>query len=460
MFSSCELQEDVIEKHNHQEKVKLSTKRFSELITEKKFSTAFSKIPKKRIIKINASGRTEMEDKYGFTIFDTPVNIIESDSLIAYNLLIKRDTPSEGSYVENLVMNIFPQENRTDAYIIKYVFDGTTEINPENFFELEKKPIVTPIVFNNEPFDEEAKQGMGCIRLQEYQCCILGGEYTGCHTPNSGACVGNWITVDVLCNTSAGSGGSYDYSGTGGGSGGNGGSGGGSTGNPHPGYTNPNPPCDPRVNCPVFEEEGKSTCEILTEAKNEPKVQQAIDFLKTKTTGEQEFAYEIYRKYNYYTETNDYETELRVGTNYNIIVRRGNHIQGQTHNHPIDQFAIPSWDDIYWTQLCEEDNTNFNNGTAYNIVVSPDPANPGGTILYAVTIDNLTALQQATDAVFNLPRILAKPTEKLKREEIMKVFGDKFATLENDTGAQEKTFLQTFASYGITLSKFNEQTGK
>ncbi|WP_131387732.1 hypothetical protein, partial [Flavobacterium suncheonense] len=103
---------------------------------------------------------------------------MESDTLIAYNLLIKRDVASEGSYVENLVMNIFPQKNRTDAYIIKYIFDGTTEINPENFFELEKKHVVTPIIFNNEPFDEVAKQGMVCIRLLEFQCCILGGNYT------------------------------------------------------------------------------------------------------------------------------------------------------------------------------------------------------------------------------------------------------------------------------------------
>ena len=39
-----------------------------------------------------------------------------------------------------------------------------------------------------------------------------------CHAPDSGQCVGNWLTVDVICNTSAGSGGGYDYSGVGGGS--------------------------------------------------------------------------------------------------------------------------------------------------------------------------------------------------------------------------------------------------
>ena len=173
----CELQEDVIEQHNHQNELRLSQKSFSELLEDKNFTTAFSKIPKQKILTTNVLGRTQIEDKYGFTIFDTPVNVSESDTLIAYNLLIKRDVASEGSYVENLVMNIFPQKNRTDAYIIKYVFDGTIEITPENFFEQEKKHVVTPIIFNNEPFDEAAKQSMACIRLLEFQCCILGGKY-------------------------------------------------------------------------------------------------------------------------------------------------------------------------------------------------------------------------------------------------------------------------------------------
>ena len=135
-------------------------------------------------------------------------------------------------------------------------------------------------------------------------------------------------------------------------------------------------------------------------------------------------------------------------------------MQGQAHNHPINGLHIPSWDDIYWTQGCEEENTNFNNGSAYNIIVAPDPTNPGETILWAITIDNIATLQQATNAVFDLPEIVAILDEELKRDEIKKIFGDKFAAIQFDTDAQEKMFLQTYANYGITLSKFNETTDK
>ncbi len=257
IIAGCELQEDVIEQRNHQHELKLSQKRFSELLQDKNFTTALSKIPKQRVFITNVLGRTQMEDKYGFTIFDTPINVMESDSLIAYNLLIKRDVVSQGSYVENLVMNIFPQKNRTDAYIIKYVFDGTTEINPKNFFELKKKHIVTPIIFNNEPFDEIAKQNMECIRVQELQCCNdPDGTWGGCHGITA-ACTNSssysWMTVDVVCNTGGGSGGGYDYGGTGGGEP-QGPHQGGSSGNTHPVYNNPTPPCTSK--CPQLDDDG------------------------------------------------------------------------------------------------------------------------------------------------------------------------------------------------------------
>ncbi|WP_035754199.1 hypothetical protein, partial [Flavobacterium suncheonense] len=139
--------------------------------------------------------------------------------------------------------------------------------------ELEKKHVVTPIIFNNEPFDEVAKQGMVCIRLLEFQCCILGGNYTKCHVPDpSQSCVGSWQTVDVLCTTSAGSGGGYDYSGAGGGppdphQGGSNGN-----GNTHPVYNNPAPPCDPRVNCPMLEDTqtGNTPCNELNKLTKNP----------------------------------------------------------------------------------------------------------------------------------------------------------------------------------------------
>lgn len=61
--TACELQEDVVEKHNHEQKLKMYYKEFDELMADKKFSAAFSKLPKKKgNITSAAVGRTVMEE--------------------------------------------------------------------------------------------------------------------------------------------------------------------------------------------------------------------------------------------------------------------------------------------------------------------------------------------------------------------------------------------------------------
>lgn len=202
-------------------------------------------------------------------------------------------------------------------------------------------------------------------------------------------------------------------------------------------------------------------CETLTNAKNEAQVATAINFLKVKTQTKQEFAYEIERqRADYALSGASYNTIAHAGSNYGVVIPTGGYIQGQAHNHPINGIAIPSWEDIYWTQLCEEDNTNFNSGSAFNIIVSPDPSSQNNTILYSITIDDIMTLQQATSAMFNLPEILNEPDSGEKRKKIMKIFDSKFAAMQNNTADQEKTFLKTYTSYGISLSKFNDNTGK
>lgn len=210
-----------------------------------------------------------------------------------------------------------------------------------------------------------------------------------------------------------------------------------------------------------FQSVPSDPCQTLSDAKAETKVQQAIDDLKTKTTGKQEFAYEIERRRSLMTDSGfSYKTVLKTGINHSVIVQTADYVQGQAHNHPVNGLAIPSWDDISWTQQCEEDNYSGNDNTAFNITVSQDPANPGSNILYGITIDNLAMLQQATNLMFNLPKILVEPDVKIKKLKIMEIEERKFIGLLNNTNAQEKTFLKTYANYGITLSKFNDATQK
>ncbi len=60
IFVGCELQEDVIEEHNHQHELKLSQKRFHKLLQDKNFITAFNKIPKQKVLTTNALGRNSI----------------------------------------------------------------------------------------------------------------------------------------------------------------------------------------------------------------------------------------------------------------------------------------------------------------------------------------------------------------------------------------------------------------
>ncbi|KGO84705.1 hypothetical protein, partial [Flavobacterium suncheonense] len=281
--TSCELQEDVIEKHNYEHKVMLTSKSFSELSSDSNFMKSYGKIPTKKVLlnsisKSNSVTRTKIEEDYEFTIFDAPIKVYESDTLITYNLLIKSDTVEEGNYFENLIINNYTAKNVTDIYKIKYFYDEGVDLVEEYLIKDPIKIILTPIYFNNHPFDDNDRMSMICIRYLGYQCCYdPNGNLGGCHWPIAGECdmdaVQNfaWVTVDVVCNTDSGSGG-YDYSGVGGGpkdphQGGSNGN-----GNHYPVYSNPTPPCDPRVDCPVLEDAslGHTPCDELNKLTKNP----------------------------------------------------------------------------------------------------------------------------------------------------------------------------------------------
>lgn len=202
-------------------------------------------------------------------------------------------------------------------------------------------------------------------------------------------------------------------------------------------------------------------CQTLSNAKDNLKVSEAINFLKSKTTEKQEFAIEIERKVDDLSlDGFTYTTNQVKGGNFNTNTDVGGYINGVAHNHPINGIPIPSWNDIYWTQQCEENISTDNTGSAFNIVVVPDPIYSGETIIYAVTIDNIITLQQATSVEFNTPQILGIPDENKKAIAINDIFAEKFIPIKNNTPALEKKFLEVHASYGISLYKYDVQQNK
>ena len=119
LFVSCSLEEEVVRNDNYNSKYQVKQQSYSELIKVTTFKNAMDKIPK--VKKSNLlNGKTIMEEQYGFTIIDAPIKITETDEIIAYNLLVKSDTISQGNYFENLVVNINKQTETIKAYIVKY----------------------------------------------------------------------------------------------------------------------------------------------------------------------------------------------------------------------------------------------------------------------------------------------------------------------------------------------------
>jgi hypothetical protein len=425
LLASCseDLYDEQINKNNS--KYTVTNKTFEELLKDKRFMKTYSELN----ISDNSTSKTVMEQNYNFTITDVPAKVIEYSGKISYTFHIVRDTVNT-DYFENLIVGS-DSLNQTTAYIAKYKKDFTKP-------SLDNKVPFTKfscnsIIYNN----NQTARVVACVEIVYPACTDTGEKYCA-----GRVCGFNSVFV---CSGSSGSSGSGELGGSGtswqGGGTGTIPHDGGGGGTPNPDATDP--------------------CTTLTKAKNDSKVQTAIDDLKTKTTDEKEFAYEIERRRSLLTDSGyEYNTKFKTGTNFGVIVTTGNYVQGQAHNHPINGVAIPSFDDIFWTQLCEEEISVTNDGTAFNTIVSPDPANPGGTILYSITIDNIEALQAATAAVFNLPEILAETDEKIKRKKIMEKFEKIFVPLKSNTDAQEKTFLQTFATYGITLTKFNDATQK
>ena len=203
-------------------------------------------------------------------------------------------------------------------------------------------------------------------------------------------------------------------------------------------------------------------CESLKDSSDDSKVKTAIENLKSKTKGLQEFAYEIERKNSSLGFT--YSTKLKIGTNFNTTVDVGGYINSQAHNHPKNGVSIPSWTDIHWTQECSEEIATINVGTAHNIIVvadsSPIPPNPSDpTIVYSIKITNLSQLQSITNAQITNPNI-AHLTLAERYNFLTESFGASFRPFINDTAALEQKFLEIFGNYGISFYKKDPLTAK
>ncbi|MEW5675795.1 hypothetical protein ABGT15_05740 [Flavobacterium enshiense] len=197
----CELQEDVIDQHNHKQNLKMYEKTFDELMSDEKFVNSFNKLPKsKKKISTSAIGKTVMEEEYGFIITDKPAIIIESEQGVSYTFNITRELISD-DYFENLIIENQPN-NITKAYIVKYNIPITNNSLLLSSNYNEANTIITPIVYNNNIVSPNSKlypSGETCMTYYFPMCEVTGGSYNSDHIANSDQCVTSYYSIETVC---------------------------------------------------------------------------------------------------------------------------------------------------------------------------------------------------------------------------------------------------------------------
>ena len=136
---SCEkdLYDDAVYKP---EKSTIKEVKFDELFKDSKFKSLLQSVSNNSNI-----ARSAFENQNGFTISNTNVKVIQTDSITSYTMLIQRDSVFNSSYFENLVIqeDIF---NNQKAFIIKYTPNQITS-TVDNSFAFQGKIKKSQIAF-------------------------------------------------------------------------------------------------------------------------------------------------------------------------------------------------------------------------------------------------------------------------------------------------------------------------
>ncbi|WP_445720447.1 hypothetical protein [Flavobacterium sp.] len=204
--SSCEkdLYDDAVYKP---EKSTIKEVKFDELFKDSKFKNLLQSVSNN-----SNMARSAFENQNGFTISNTNVKVIQTDSVTSYTMLIQRDSISNSSYFENLVIqeDIF---NNQKAFIIKYTPNQITSTVDNSFtFQGEiKKSQIAFTGFNRRGSYQNTTQSDCYI---EVLMCSYGEDHVagqGCvDKPNPTLYLKK---IAVLCqDNGGGSGGSGDIS--------------------------------------------------------------------------------------------------------------------------------------------------------------------------------------------------------------------------------------------------------
>ena len=176
-----------------------------------------------------------------------------------------------------------------------------------------------------------------------------------------------------------------------------------------------------------------------------------LNWLKDKvnaTVNDKECGVEV-RKIMNYDESYRYEfTQVLSNDQFSVSLSTNRDNVGASHSHPSNGYAMFSFQDVRFLLAVYDGAFDNRKGEVFNSVVCRD--NAGNTNTYMLKIDNIDVLRTQINAVWNEPNYAEYSTEKTR---IDAIHLDQAKLYAKSNGQLEKSFLQQFAAFGISIYK-------
>lgn len=121
---------------------------------------------------------------------------------------------------------------------------------------------------------------------------------------------------------------------------------------------------------------------------------------------------------------------------------------GGIHSHPSDGYAMFSFQDVRFLLNAYDEARSSRKSDVFNMVVCKDAA--GVTNTYTIKVDDIENLRNNVNIVWNSPDYARYTTEK---ERIEAIHRDEAKVYEKSNGELEKSFLEQFKDFGISIYK-------
>lgn len=428
--------EDFYDNAINKNDLKVSHKKFEELLKEKNFNKVFTEVIKFKN-KISSNSKTVMEQQYGFNITDKPINVIENENITSYTLFVTREN-NPNNIIENLIIQTNNSNpNDTKAFLFKYISNVDIDEN-FNISNFQGTKYIVPIVYNINESNETGKLIYieTCWTVTSWYC-YGPGEHS-----NSTSCTMGFPITGQNCITSSyddgsGGGGGDDGISSGGG-GSSSGSGGSSSGDvftaPHGGggggLTLPNP-------CVKLKK-------LFDPAKANIKPKIVTDLqpnIAVNPSGEKGVSLAM--------NSSSVPTNTVIpptSTNSVGIPTGGNYYSG-IHTHPLDTFPMFSWSDVAVLNTLNNSSASHNQGLASFLLVCQDDNNVFQT--YAIVFDP-DSLNDTIDQFMGNPENNGCTSQEIELK-MNNLLGEEYFKDSN----YERAFLKFMSSSNVSLYRAN-----